>query len=819
MSSRHKATYADKQRRSATNTVVRGLALCLLGSVAFGGHEALAAEAAPKTGATSGKTDAETAQAADSGTAATVQDVVVTARRKKEKSQDVPIAITTISPKQLQATGATTMQQAFAQAPSITIQGVSPRNTTLTIRGLGSNTGTSTVALEQGVGIYVDGVYYAKPAIAVFDMPDLERIEVLRGPQGTLFGKNTTAGVVNVTSREPSFTTGASGEVSVGNYGFVQARGTATGQVGDSDVAVRLSALTTDRNGTIYNSAQHGNWNDNHSRSIRGQILYVPTDNFRLKIIADATHQQGQQGFSVVKDYLPGTLSNGSKILSFADKAARFPGYVPVPADPSLRITDDDRSQNISQNVGGISAQADWTLNNGFTLTSISAYRFWNYMPSWDGDQFGLPLVNEGTNAEAQKQFSQEVRLTSPGGTKLDYTAGLYYFWWADSNNSETAYGTGASTWFLGSSVPSAVLNNLSARSHQYPRTNSYSGFAQATYHATPKWDITAGLRYTYEQKTGDYYSYATGEVAPISSLPTALQATATSLRNAYAPVTGYSQTYSNGDPSGTFTVSYKPTPNIMTYATYGRGFKSGGINLTSPVAGVTREVDPEYVNAYEVGVKNTLFNNRLILNADLFWEDDTGYQATAYTQVNGSYYGYISNVGKVRSRGVELEARAAPIKGLTTTFSGAYTDAKYLSYTNSQCPYLQQNQKICDLSGSRLAGVSPWSFYAAAEYARPLGAVNSAPVVGYLGADNTFRSAFYSTLNDDPYGEIPTYDLVGVHAGIRAEDGQWDLSLWGRNILDKTYYTTATVSTSTNIAAVSLGEPRTFGLTLRVKL
>jgi iron complex outermembrane receptor protein len=758
----------------------------------------------------------DSAEPATSG----VEEIVVTARQRKELLQSVPIAVTALSKYQLlqlESTGENTIQQLQMQVPSLQIQGFNPRNATMTIRGLGTNSGTTNDGLEQGVGVYIDGVYMARPSITTFELADLEQLEVLRGPQGTLFGKNTTAGVVNIATKAPTFDNELDAEAIWGNYGRNEYKLIGNAVLSDQ-IAVRLNGYEAHQDGNIRNTHYNANWNNNNSEGLHGQVLWTPTDDFKLRLSADINLQQEEGGFYVVRGILPPNRADGSAGVNFNAKIASL-GYSLPPIDPSVRQTDIDSSQELHMKTGGYSAQADWDMS-GLTLTSISAYHYWIWSPNLDGDSFGLPIITAFNIPTHQKQFSQELRIASPTDQTVEYTAGLYYFWQESIDYGRTTYGASAAGWYLGPAAPSAALNNFSNISYQSPKTNSVSGFGQATWHIDPAWDLTSGFRYTFEHKNGSYWSLPSGG-APTSSLPTAYQAAAVASRAAFAPVANYTQTVNNGNASGLVTLSYKVADDVLGYATYARGFKSAGLNLVAPIPGVSRVVQPETVDDYELGIKSKLLDNRLTLNAALFWENDDNYQASVNQQVGAPprTVSYITNVGSVRSRGIEFDATAVPVAGLTTVFTATYDQATDVSYKNAQCPYLLSYKPSCDVSGSQLAGVSRWALSVSADYSAELGNIADQDLIGYTGGQVFYRSGYFSALNDDPYSRITGYSVVDLHAGLRSEDRRWDVSLWVRNLFDTRYDTSVFVNNGFGLVNASLGDPRTFGLSLAVKL
>ena len=739
------------------------------------------------------------------------EDILVTARYKNETLQDVPIAITALSAAQIDGVGGQTSLKNLAYfTPSVTIQGFSGRNQTITIRGLGTNSGGTNDGLDQGVGLYIDGVYRPRTGTVINDQIDIESVQVLRGPQGTLFGKNTVAGAIDVRTKLPSFTPEVLADLTYGNYNYMRAQASVSGGLTDN-LAIRLSGLVAARDGTIYNTTQKKDWDNYENVSVKADLLWKPSDTLTFRLTGDYARQTGNMGFYLSGQVLPTTLGNGAPSKGFYAHAADV-GYTPIAVDPYQRRTDINGSQAIEMPSGGVTARIDASLG-GHTLTSITAGRFWKWIPNWDGDQFGADVLGQATVATDQKQFSQELRLTSPSGGTIEYTAGLYYFWQKADLKQELSFNKDAAKWYFGPSAPDALLNGLDTFSYLDPSTNSYAAYGQATWHVTPSTSLTGGLRYTYEKKAGSYNAVQVGIVAPIESLPVAYQATAAAIRAAYAPSGGaYEASRSKGTVSWLLSVNQEIGDDVHAYANYSRGYKSAGINLVRRNAGINIFVEPEKVDAYEIGLKTQLFDRKLQFNTALFWTIDQNYQANLYDVSNR--IGYLGNAGKVRSRGVEVDLRANVATGLNLSASGTYTDATYVRYTNAICPFLLSYQTSCDISGQRLSGTSKWAGSAQARYEAPL----SNGLVGYTAADVSYRSTFFSAVNDDPFTKIKGYALVGAQLGLRASDGPWDISVWARNLLDKGYLTTSTVNATWGITQVGVGEPRTYGVTLKTR-
>src|SRR6187402_2890150 len=350
-----------------------------------------------------------------------LSEVVVTSRRRIEKVQDIPIAVSVVTGKQAEQTGAFNVNRIKELVPSVQLYSSNPRNTGINIRGLGSPFGLTNDGIDPGVGFYVDGVYYARPAATTLDFIDVEQIEVLRGPQGTLFGKNTTAGAFNITTRPASFIPGAVFELSYGNYGYIQAKASVTGAL-SKKIAGRLSFSGTQRDGIIDNIASGKPTNTLNNQGIRGQLLYKPTENTNITLAGDITTQHNDGYAQVVAGVAP-------------TKRAAYRQFDAIIADlnyqlPSLnafdRKIDHDTPWRSGQDLGGGSLNVDTKIGNG-TLTSTTAWRFWTWDPSNDRDFTGLQVLAKSQNPSRQTQFTQEVRYAGQITSKISGVAGVFY--------------------------------------------------------------------------------------------------------------------------------------------------------------------------------------------------------------------------------------------------------------------------------------------------------------------------------------------------------------------------------------------------------
>ncbi|MCT8000493.1 TonB-dependent receptor [Sphingomonas sanguinis] len=774
-------------------------------------------------------------------------DVVVTARRRAETIQSVPIAMSVIGGTALAETGTYNVNRLTQIQPTLQFYSTNPRNSAANIRGLGAPFGLTNDGIEQGVGIYVDQVYYSRIASATFDFTDTERIEVLRGPQGTLYGKNTTAGAINIITRPPSFTPEARVEVSGGNYDFFQGKASVSGPLVDDKVAVRLSTSITTRRGTIWNTRQQEWQNSQDNLSLRSQFLWHATPTLDLTLSGDYARQNPN---CCVQYYARVGATQRPVTRQYASLAAAQ-GYSVPSTNAFDRVTDVDTDLRAKQELGGLSLVANWDVGEA-TLTSVSAWRFWHWDPSNDRDFIGLPITTVSANPSQQSQVTQEIRIASNGKRTLDYVLGVFYFWQSIDTQGLQVQGPAASRFLLNPGTPPfgangcatattnacnpAVLNGLTSRNTIGFTNTSAALFGKLTWHVDDRLSVSPGLRLNYDRKDGSYVSTVTNG-AGSSNLNN-------DQRGVLAPQS-YTPSFTNWNLSGDLTIAYEFNPNVHYYATYARSYKSGGINLSGlPLDGqnnpilATQTVKPEKVNHFELGLKTQFADRRATVNIAGFWTEIADYQATVNNLQVNVLRGYLANAGRVRTRGIEIDSAFRPTQRFNVYANGAFTDARYTRFTNAPCPPelsggtalpVVNGQIVgtpaaagtpgnslpyCDISGQWLPGVSRWAFSYGAEYDLP------ATVAGtegqfYLGYDGSYRSKFSSNPSRSAYTDINGYSLSNVRAGFKAP-GNLNAFVWVRNLFDHDYYELlATQSGSTGLIVGQPGDPRTYGFTI----
>ena len=741
--------------------------------------------------------------------------VVVTARRIEEVAQEVPIPVSVIGGNMVSDTGAFNVNRLKEQIPTVQFYSTNPRNSSVQIRGLGAPFGLTNDGIEPGVGMYIDGVFYARPASATLDFIDVERIEVLRGPQGTLFGKNTTAGAISVTTRKPTFTPESSLELNAGNLGFVQAKASVSGPLAPK-FAGRLSVSGTQRNGTLFNTARRTDANDLNNLGVRGQVLFAPSDLLAITLAVDHTRQRPEGYTQVVAGVAP-TLRPGNR--QYAQIAADL-GYAPPSFNAFDRLTDVDTPLRSFQDLGGTTLSVDWRIGPG-RLTSTSAWRYWDWKPSNDRDFIGVAVTPVSAAPSHQSQWTQEIRYAGDVSARLNVVGGAFFFQQAlDSDPSfRQEQGEAAARFLLAPSANAATPGLLDGYGfNQYLRFRSLSAalFGQVEWSIARRLRLLPGLRLNYDQKEVDFDQQIYGGLQTTDPALIALQ------RSILSPQK-YSADVDDTNLSGQLTLAYKAAAAVNTYATYATGFKSVGLNLNGvPTDALDRPVlsaatvRPEDVRHIEIGVKTEPFA-RVTANLTVYDTEIKDFQAQVVNASVGVLRGYLANAEKVRVRGAEFDGNAAIGDNLSVFAAAAYTDGKYVSFPDAPPPLEDTGgPQVKDISGSVLPGISKWAVSIGGEY------VKSGTVLGRGGqffgsVDASYRSSFSSSATASRYLFVDGYSLLNVRGGFRWADG-WSVSLWSRNLLDKNYFELLTAAPgNTGLYVGQPGDGRTVGVTLRM--
>ena len=747
--------------------------------------------------------------------------VVITSRRRRELLQDVPIPISVVSGAQIENAGAFNVNRVKELVPSVQLYTSNPRNTGLSIRGLGSSFGLTNDGIDPGVGLYIDGVYIARPAAATLDFLDIEQIEVLRGPQGTLFGKNTTAGAFNITTKKPTFKPGGTFEASYGNYGFIQAKASINGPI-TKKIAGRFSFSGTQRDGVIYNQRTQKYINDLNNLGAKAQFLYKVSDKTSIILSGDFSRQR-PNGYAQV---VAGVVTT---------KRAAYRQFNAIIADlnyklPSLnafdRVVDHDTPWNSGNDLGGASVNVDTKIGPG-TFTSTTAWRFWTWDPSNDRDFTGLQSLAKSNNYSKQSQWSQEFRYAGEFSSKLSGVVGLFFLGQEVQGDPYGVEESGTATWRFSQSTTSAkwktpgLFEGYGVQNRNSIKSISAAAFANLDWEILNGLHVLPGIRFNYDKKDVVYDRSTYGGLQTTDADLLALKALV------YSPQ-AYATDADENHLTYQLTVSYRPNQKINAFATYSTSYKPIGVNVAGLPSGSNGQplldlavIKPEYVSHYEVGIKTT-FTKDLTFNVTAYNTDIKDYQTNVQSPEIGVNRGYLANAEKVRVRGVEVDANLRA--GTHFTFFGAlaYTDAKYVKFTNAPLPLEEtgltvngQQVAFKDISGGRLPGVSDWAGSLGGEYITPAVFLGNTTRF-FIGLDGYYRSDFSSSPSPSAYLNVDGYAIANARLGFRTTSGL-SAFVWSRNLFDKDYHEQLLVAggNAGQYASV-LGDPRTWGVTVR---
>lgn len=767
------------------------------------------------------------------------ETVIVTARRRNEAAQDIPIAVSVVGGRQLDQTGSFNVGRLTQLAPTLTFYSSNPRNSAANIRGLGAPFGLTNDGIEQGVGIYIDDVYYSRAASSTFDFLDVRQIEVLRGPQGTLYGKNTTAGAINITTRAPTFEFEGRSEVTIGSLGFKQAKAALSGPITDK-LAGRLALSSTSRRGTIYNVKTTNYINEQDNLGVRAQLLFRPNEKLDVTFAADYNTQEPECCGTV---FVRTGQTQRPLNRQYAALAAAQ-NYTVVSRNPFDRLTDIDASLNAGNITGGASIRLVWDRGPG-KVTAVTAWRFWDWKPENDRDFTGLPIVTNSQNPSQQDQYTQELRYNQ-SGEKLDFVVGVFAYYQKIDTQGLERHGPASSRWNIAPSnalsLDPTVLDGLTAINIQGLTNTSVALFGQASWKLSDKLTIQPGIRVNYDEKEGLYdRTVFDGTGQPVLLGQTGARRAAQLA--IFAPQF-YKPKFDDWNFSYDLTASYKLQPDILAYATYAKTFKSGGINqngVPSDAAGQpllgAQTIRPESVNHYEAGLKSKLLDNKVTFNLSLFRTDIEDYQAQVTNGQFGVLRGYLANAEEVRTQGAEVDFAAQPTDHLSLYTNVAYTDATYRKFRDAPCPpelsggaALAAGQtpgaagvpgsispNNCDISGQVLPGVSKWAVSYGGEYAVPANLFRKDGDV-YVGIDGNYRSKFSSNPSPSAYTWIEGYSLTNLRIGFRTPQGL-DLFVWARNLFDEDYFELLNVpGGNTGLVTGIPGDPRIWGATFKAE-
>ena len=764
------------------------------------------------------------------GTAATAQvtetppaeeglgEIVVTAQRRRENLQTTPISITAVSGAALEAKGHGNIAELQQVTPNLVFNKTAPvsgvsSGAVIFIRGVGQTDFQLTT--DPGVGTYIDGVYVARSVGGVLDVLDLERVEVLRGPQGTLFGRNTIGGAISLVTREPARELSGSASVTAGSRDRIDGRASISGPISAS-VRAGLVASTKHQHGYVHDRTNGIDFGNINRSSARAELVFAPTESdFKAIVSADGTRiRENNAAGKLVGISLkaPGsttrqdlvynrktgavdvqnvTVPAGNPTLAFLYNLVDAPIRMTQPFDgrwitPDLGTTYSQGPNGTRLNIWGTAVTLEQKLPIDATVKSITAYRQTTGRFARDPDGSPLPFAETSDFSYAQRQFSEELQLTgSSFADRLKYTAGLYFF-------RETGHDT------LNLTLPIAFGN---VRNFTFVKNKSYAGYAQGTFAITDKLGVTGGVRYTDDKKQ---YRVPVGGGAIVNGILGLFGPPGTV--TPFFPAGTYDKSFHDTSFKGV--VDYKFDRNSLLYVSYSEGFKSGGFNTRYlvPVPAVV-SYNPELLTTYEVGAKWEGLNRHVRVNGALFHSNYRDIQLTVYEQ--GAPI--TRNGGTARINGVELETSILPIEHLTLSGGLGYLDAKYKRVPTFDPSVAADNQITKNLE---LQKTPKWSVNARAEYVIPVSARGEVT----LAADWRYSSHVQNDAVNSKFIYQGAYQIANASIGYSFDQGRWSISAFVDNLTNKRVIEAGDSNYSIGFHEANFNSPREFGATAGVK-
>jgi iron complex outermembrane receptor protein len=728
------------------------------------------------------------AQAANNDTAQ-LEEIIVTSTKRAERLQDVPVAVTAITGDVLERNNVRELGDLVKLSPGLSIDyGSQPGNFSIKMRGIG--TFSNGIAVESDVAVVIDDVPIGFQAAAFKDLIDVERVEVLRGPQSTLFGKSAIAGVLNIATAAPTKEFSGKGMLLATDDGEKRIGFTVSGPIRDN-LLMRLTVAKSDFDGVVKNLTTGKNVNGSAGLTATAKLVWTPTDQLTLSFAPRYNHNVSSCCASVISELTPGLFYQGE------------PGF---PASTTLRgitfdknnhfLRADDRIGGGNSDVLGATARLDYDFGDGsilkgHTFSSITSTDRWKMRDFQDIDGtdqpflLGFPVASpSGINSGAlingyfhAKSFTQEFRVTSPGDQRLRYVAGLWYA----KNDLDRYLNRG----------PVLQLARYLAES----TNENYSAYANATFDLTDKLSVTGGARVN-RQKI-DYHFHKTIFANTTLTSPTSLQEFAGA---------------NNDDAfTGKIGLQYKWTPDIMTYATYSTGYKGQAYDLVSTFdarIAANMPVPPETAKNYELGFKSSLLDRRVYFNATLFRADYRGFQTSVTSFLpDGTFLTFLNSVGMLRTQGLELDGVARLTKNFRLNGAFAYTDATVQDFANGPC-YSGQvttvstdiafigapgecystprtNGRVQNLHGKRLNNVPKYKFNIGGQYDIDLPGM---PFKAFVSANVRWQDDINFSLSQDPRTIQKAYGITDLTLGLADIQGRYKVTAFANNLFDKRY-------------------------------
>ncbi|VAW02852.1 TonB-dependent receptor [hydrothermal vent metagenome] len=694
----------------------------------------------------------------EAGARGRVTDVItVTARKKEETAQDAPLAVSAISGAQLDRAGIDSFDQVLNIIPNTS----QPGGIAGGLQGLISIRGISTlvrfVGLETGVGFYVDGVYVGRPESFNQDLIDIERIEVLRGPQGAVFGKNTIAGAINIITQTPDNELRARAEVQYGNFNLVKFRGNISGPLIKDRLYASVSGGITRRDGFVKNAFPGGvDLDDADLSSFRGKLRFTPNDRAEFILSGDLLVDRGNAAFFEVSDV----------------------SFLADPSETTPFTVNADQPNFLNRDIYGLSLTSNIDIGAG-VWTTVLGYRNTSFDAQLDDDKLPVRFFADAFSSDSDF-FSAETRYAAPLGDRIDYVIGAYYFTQNASNLSNFALGDFL-TGFPGVEPPLDLTSSV--------ETDSFAFFVNADIAITDRLSLELGGRYINERKDAIHNQVdGTGLFGNVL----------------------FDISRRDTDFSPTVSLSYDLADTSMVYARFAQGFKSAGFNTDIISAAANQQVNPESATSYEVGYKATWLDNRLNTNAAIFYTTYDNLQVATITSAAVS----LENAAQAEIFGVEFDFAAALGEYFDLNGSVGYLDATYDDFAGCPAGGAIAITPLANCAGNFLNNAPEFTAAFGAQFTYP---TNGALGDFVMRADWNYRSEIFFEPQNETRLSGDSRNLLNVRAGFAAD--HWEIFGWARNITNETYVNFADDRSAIFVNTTqAFGSPRTYGVTLRFK-
>lgn len=768
-----------------------------------------------------------------------LEEITVYAQKREQSIMEVPVAVSSYSADLMDTAQVRDLNDLQQLAPSLTINGSSGgMESIFAIRGIG--TAGQNAGLEQSVGVFIDGVYRGRPASALSDYVGIDGIEVLKGPQGTLFGRNTSAGVISVRTRRPDQEFGGEVELSAGSDGYLQTKAMINGGLSD-DLAGNLAITYQERDGMLDDVVSSEDYNDRDRYTLRGQLQWDINEDASLRVIADYTETDEICCNAAPLFYGPtapaiaalgGTLMPSGPATTYQG----LPGSYADPFDYKVATSPDTSEETVKD--WGLSGELNWGVGDT-EITAIASYRVHDNYSYIDADFTNLQIIDR-ENVQDIDETSLELRWASTGSQTIDWTVGFFYYeqsidystalYFGDDSigyaNAITAGGFSAANVGINTFFPALAgtwfgPDDYTASTSDYT-AESMALFGQGTWNIDDQLSLTFGLRYSDEQKEADFHwegDYAFGNV-PFSALD-AIGAGGLAAFQTGSPYDDFKAKYDDDNVSGTLSLNYIINDDFSVYGRFAQGYKAGGINMDRSAPGQAPGAptpnpdgtlfDPELVESFEIGFKSRLMDNRLTLNGALFYQELDDFQQNSFDGLNFS----VRNAATVEGQGIELDYMFAPDEHWL--FSGGITlqEVEYGEFKNGAPTAWQPSDSFQDLSGKPVLFTSDTTLSGLASYTMPIGddlQITAATTYSYA-------SEYFTGQDNDPITQQDDYWMFNVNFSLAAQDDSWQVDLWGKNITDEEVYNIAFDTTfQSGSYSAYIRDPMTWGVTGKLR-